>query len=95
MAVSIDLMKFNKKMEKFITPKESQNPVEKALFTPKFFFANYEKNQELLFPAIKYSFQHHFDNNAIYHRLCEIKKITPDAIKSKDDINKIPLILQV
>jgi len=92
MKISDRIIELKKPLEKFITPKETWSPVEKALFTPKSFWINYRKNRELLFPAIQYSFKHHFESNAIYRRLCEMNKITPDSIKSKEDINKIPLL---
>ena len=92
MATSNEMIELNKRLRKFIAPEESWTPVEKALFIPDFFFSNYEKNQDLLLPAIKYSFKHHFDNNALYRRLCEINKITPDVVKSMDDLKKIPLV---
>jgi len=92
MKIKTELLELNKRFEKLITPKESWNPVEKALFAPDSFFSNYEKNQDLLFKAIKYRFKQHFDNNSLYHRLCEINKITPDNIKSMNDIKKIPLV---
>ena len=92
MTESNALEEFNKRLEKFITPKESWNPVEKALFTPKNFFSEYKQTQEVLFPAIKFSFKHHFDNNVLYHRLCELNNVNPDTIKTKEDVNKIPLV---
>jgi long-chain-fatty-acid---luciferin-component ligase len=87
-----ELKELNKPLKKFLTPEESWNPVERALFTPDSFFSNYEKNQKLLYQAIKYSYKHHFENNSIYHKLCEINKITPNDINSIDDIKKIPLL---
>ena len=92
METTNELIEINKRMGKFITPEESWNPVEKALFTPDNFFTNYEKNQELLYPAIQYSFEQHYDNNSLYRRLCELNKVTPDDIKSMDDLKKIPLV---
>ena len=86
------MFEFNKRAEKFVTPKESWNDVEKALFQPTLFFKDYKKNQELLIPAIKHSFKHHYENNSIYKRLCEMNKVTPDMIKSVGDISKIPLV---
>ena len=86
------LMAENKCLEKFITPRESWNSVEKALFTHKSFFSDYEKTQDLMFSAVKHSFKHHFDNNVLYRRVCEVNDVTPDKIKSKDDFNKIPLL---
>lgn len=92
MAVSYENAEIKKVFEKFITPKKSWTAVDKALFTPKMFFTNYKKNQELILPAIKYSFKHHYENNIIYKKLCEINKINPDKIKTIEDIKKIPLL---
>jgi len=92
MAVSNENAEIKKVLDKFITPKESWTPVEKALFTPKMFFINYKKNQEMLLPAIKYSFKHHYENNVLYKKLCEINQIIPDKIKTMEDIKKIPLL---
>jgi len=85
-------MVIQKTLDKFVPSKEKWNPVENALFAPKSFFSDYEKTQELMLPAVKYSFKHHFDNNVLYRRVCEVNGFTPDKIKSKDDFSKIPLL---
>ena len=82
----------NKCLEKFITPKESWNPVDKALFSSNSFFSDYKNVQDLMIEAVRFSFKHHYDNNVIYHKVCDAKGITPDEIKSKNDFNKIPLV---
>jgi len=87
-----ELVVENRCLEKFITPRESWSPVDKALFVPRSFFSDYEKVQDLMVPAVRYSFKHHYDNNVLYHRVCEVNGVTPDAIKSKDDLKKIPLL---
>ena len=86
------IVEINKKLGKFITSKESWNPVEKNLFTMNSYFTNYNKNHEMSFDAIKYSFNHHYNNNLLYKRLCEINNIQPDNIKTLNDVNKIPLL---
>ena len=73
---------FQKRLKKFIPPKDTWTSIDNALFTPKTFFKDYHRATELTFKAIKYSFKHHFDNNTLYHRLCEVNKISPDMIKS-------------
>ena len=83
---------FEKRLQKFIPPKEKWTPIDKALFTQKNFFKKYQKTADLTLEAIKYSFNHHFENNQLYRRLCEINKITPDTIKSEKDFKKIPLL---
>ena len=92
MAVSNQYVEIKKVLDKFVTPKESWSPIEKALFTPEMFFTNYMKNQELLLPAIKYSFKHHYENNALFKRLCEVDNVAVDSIKTLDDAKKIPLL---
>jgi long-chain-fatty-acid---luciferin-component ligase len=79
-------------LEKFVTPKESWDPVDTALFTPNTYFCDYEKVQNLMLPAVRYSFKHHYENNLIYRRICDLKGVTPDKIKSREDLNKIPLL---
>ena len=76
------IVEINKKLGKFITSKESWNPVEKNLFTMNSYFTNYNKNHEMSFDAIKYSFNHHYNNNLLYKRLCEINNIQPDNINT-------------
>jgi len=88
MAMS-DLVFENRCLEKFITPRESWSPVDKALFTPASFFGDYKKAQDLIFTSIKYSFKHHYDGNVLYHKVCEVNGVTPDKIKSKNDLSKI------
>jgi len=87
-----DNNQIQKALNKFIPPKDTFSPVEKALFAPKSFFGDYQKTQELMLPAVKYSFKHHYDNNVLYRRVCDLNGVTPDKIKSKDDFNKIPLL---
>jgi len=92
MAVSNQYVQIKKVLDKFVTPEETWSPVEKALFSPSSYFNNYKKNLEMLFPAIKYSFDHHYNKNYLYKRLCEVNNIEPDNIKTLDDVSKIPLI---
>ncbi len=80
------------RFDKFIPDKEKWTPIENALFTPKAFFQYYNETQELVFEAVKYSFKHHFNNNTVYRRICEVNKFKPDMIKSKEDLPKIPLL---
>lgn len=87
-----ELVVENRCLEKFVTPRASWSPVDKALFAPRSFFSDYEKVQKLMVPAVRYSFKHHYDNNVLYHRVCEVNGVKPEAIKSKDDFNKIPLL---
>jgi phenylacetate-coenzyme A ligase PaaK-like adenylate-forming protein len=85
-------LEFQKRIEKFIPPKENWTPIDKALFTEKSYFNNYQKISDLTSNAIKYSFNHHYENNSLYRRLCEVNNISPESINSKDEFNKLPLL---
>lgn len=78
--------------ERFIPPKEEWTPVDAALHTPETFFRDYATTQELLFPAIQHTFRRHYENNFLYHRICDLHKITPEAIQTTEDLRKIPLL---
>jgi hypothetical protein len=90
--VTSKLIAKNRCLEKFVTPKNSWSPIDEALYTPMSFFNYYEKAQKLMLPAVKYSFKHHYKNNALYHRICEVNGVTPEKIKSTNDFSKIPLL---
>jgi len=77
---------------KLTPPKDQWNAVDDALHGPETFFSDYRKTQDLLFPAIKLSFKHHYENNFLYHRICDLNKVTPEAITSMNEVRKIPLL---
>ena len=83
---------FNELFKKFIPPKKDWTAVDRALHAPSTFFHEYHKTQTLLFPAIQHTFKHHYENNFLYHRICDLNKVTPDSIQSPDDMRKIPLL---
>jgi phenylacetate-coenzyme A ligase PaaK-like adenylate-forming protein len=53
-------------------------------------FLDYIKAHEYV--RLRHTFKHHYENNFLYHRVCEVNGITPDVIASKQDIRKIPLL---
>jgi len=86
------MKKFNEIMEPYILPKP-WSPVEEALYKPLNFFDTPKKEaEEMRFKAIKYTFKHHYENNAFYQKFCKENNVTPDDIKSIDDLHKIPLL---
>lgn len=78
---------------KFGMTPDKWTPVDKALFKPKMLFnVPQAEAEKLRFNAIKYAFQHHYDNCSYYHNLCKKMEIKPDDINSQSDFSKIPLI---
>ncbi len=80
------------RLQKLMPSKDQWTPVDFALQAPKTFFHDYIKAHEYVFAALRHTFKHHYDNNFIYHRLCDVNGITPDVITTKQDIRKIPLL---
>ncbi len=74
-------------------PSPISNPAERALYEPKTFYGLPDKEaNEYKYKAIKYAFQHHYENNRFYREMCRENDVSPDDIKSIDDFSKIPLI---
>ncbi|WNO60623.1 hypothetical protein [Rheinheimera sp. MMS21-TC3] len=73
--------------------KAGLDPVKVALSSVKQLYAMTESQLlEFKYSLIADAFQFHYSNNAFYRSACEDKHITPEVIKSADDLIKIPLI---
>lgn len=84
---------FNERVENYIPPKKEWTPVDDALFTPKDLYRiPIEEAEQLQFKAIKYAFTHHYQNNHFYHNFCKEHRVSPDDIKTSEDLMNIPLI---
>lgn len=92
MIARFETQDFTERLNKLIPPQEHWTPVDIALHTPKTFFLDYSKAQDYMFPALLHSFKHHYKNNFLYHRICEVNGITPDSISSNNNVKKIPLL---
>ncbi len=79
-------------LQPLIPPTASWDPVDALLYGTDAYFSDYATAHARLLPAIRHSFQHHYTNNVFYHRLCDAQHITPDQIKTTDDLGKIPLL---
>jgi phenylacetate-coenzyme A ligase PaaK-like adenylate-forming protein len=79
-------------LRKMIPPQNEWTPVDQALFTCENFFNDYDACQDQRLKAVKHSFEHHFTNNRLYHRLCLVEDVPPEKIVSPSDFLKIPLL---
>ena len=76
-----------------IPPREAWNPIDEALYGPiDFFRVPLDEAQTMQFKAIKYTFTRHYNHNKFYHKYCQRENVSPDDIRTADDLNKIPLI---
>jgi hypothetical protein len=72
---------------------QQNTPLYDALVKPKDLFRIPLPEAEVLqFSCIKQAFMHHYTHNHFYHKFCKEKAITPDDIKTNQDLIKIPLI---
>lgn len=91
-AFSEYIKKLDRRMEKYIPPKP-WTPADEALYKPENPFEIPPKEaDEMRFRAIKYAFNHHYENNAFYRNFCKESGISPEDIKGIEDLPKIPLI---
>ena len=72
---------------------QQNTPLYDALVKPKDIFRIPLKEAEKLqFSCIKTAFIHNYNNNKFYHKFCKERAITPDDLKTNQDLTKIPLI---
>jgi hypothetical protein len=77
-----------------VPPRDTWSPVDEALYGPvDFYRVPLDQAQAMQFKAIKYAFWRHYSLNKSYHKYCQGENISPDDIRTVDDLNKIPLIL--
>jgi hypothetical protein len=68
-------------------------PLYDALVKPKDLFrVPLAEAEKLQYACIKQAFVHHYNNSKFYHNFCKEQKVTPDDIKTNQDLSKIPLI---
>jgi long-chain-fatty-acid---luciferin-component ligase len=72
---------------------QENTPLYDALVKPKDLFRiPLREAEQVQFKCIKQAFIHNYKNNQFYHRFCEEQKVTPDDLKTNQDLDKIPLI---
>jgi long-chain-fatty-acid---luciferin-component ligase len=80
-------------IKKYIPPQEKWTPADEALFKPRDLFRiPLKQAKEIQLKAMRFSFKHHYENNRFYNGFCKENNVSPNLIKSYDDLSKIPLI---
>ncbi len=91
--VQYRIKKINELLADYIPPRDTWNPADESVFEPvDLFRVPVEEAQDMQLKAIKYTFTHHYNNNDFYHRYCEMRNVSPDDIKTAEDLDRIPLI---
>ena len=77
----------------WIPSRDTWNPADEALYKPvDLFRVPLEEAQEMQLKAIKYTFTRHYNNNGFYRTYCTTRGVSPEDIKTVDDLFEIPLI---
>ena len=90
-ASSLSLL--NRLVAPYVPPKDAWNPVDTAIYPlvdP--YRVPVEEARGMQLEALRFTFARHYHNNYFYHRYCEMENVSPDDIKTSDDLEKIPLI---
>ncbi|MDD1720853.1 MAG: hypothetical protein LUP95_02600 [Euryarchaeota archaeon] len=91
--IGLRVARLNEKLARYIPPRDMWTPAEEALFKPiDLFSVPIDEAHAMQLKAIKYTFTHHYNNNAFYRKYCDMRGVTPSDIKTNDDLYKIPLI---
>ena len=87
---------FNQRTEKYFPPRDDWTPVDDALFTPDDLYRiPIDKAKQMQLAAIQFAFNHHYRNNEFYRNFCNKNNVSPEDIKTSEDITRIPLIPDV
>jgi hypothetical protein len=84
--------KVDELLSDLIPPRETWTPVDESLHPLDVLRVPLDEAQALQFKAIKYAFTRQYTENTFYHRYCDKHRITPDDLKTHDDLEKVPLI---
>ena len=82
----------DERLSDLIPPRETWTPVDESLHPVDVLRVPLDEAQALQFKAIKYAFTRQYTENTFYHRYCDKHRVTPDDLKTNDDLEKIPLI---
>jgi len=77
----------------YIPPKNTWTPADEALYGPRNLFTIPVADAEVMqFKAIRFAFDRHYTNNTMYRGFCQEHGVSPDDIKTIEDLDRIPLI---
>lgn len=83
----------NERLARYIPLRDTWIPAEQALFAPVDpHRVPLEDAQATQLRAIKYAFTRHYKLNQFYRQFCETRGVTPEDIRTYDDLVEIPLI---
>ena len=90
------LARLNEKLGRYIPPRDEWTPVDEAIYQPADLLrVRIDEAKTMQLKAVKYAFTRQYTLNKLYRRYCDTRGVTPDDIRTDDDLEKIPLIPDV
>lgn len=87
------LKESDSRLRRYIPPAGEWTPVEKAVYQMRDpYRIELCQAESMQFAAIRFAFQRHFEHNPMYRNFCLEHGISPEDIRSTEDLEKIPLI---
>jgi len=87
------IQRLEKQVHQYIPPKNQWTPVDEALYKPvDLYRIPLHEAQQMQLKALRYAFKRQYEQNQIYHKFCKEHKVSPDDIKTNNDLPKIPLV---
>jgi len=87
------IKRLDERLGRYIPPRETWTPADEALFVPTDLYrVPLDEAQAMQLKAIKYTFTRHYTLNQFYRSYCERRGVTPEDIRTNDDLGRIPLI---
>ena len=84
---------FHERLKDYIPPREEWTPVDHALFAPPDLYrVPLEEAEQMQLAALQHAFAHHYRNNETYRNFCKGHRVSPDDIRTTEDLARIPLV---
>ena len=91
--VGLRVGRLNERLARYIPPRETWTPADEALHTPiDLCRVRIDEAKAMQLKAITYTFTRHYTLNDFYRKYCDMQAVTPDDVRTYDDLEKIPLI---
>jgi len=88
------LVQLNGLLAPYLPSRDTWNPADEVIYQPRDLYrVPLEEAQDMQLKSIRFTFSYHYDNNYFYHKYCKTRAVRLDDIKTVDDLDKIPLIL--
>ena len=91
--VGLRVGRLNERLARYVPSRETWTPADEALHTPiDLCRVPIDEARAMQLKAITYAFTRHYTLNEFYRKYCDMQGVTPDDVRTYNDLEKIPLI---